>query len=136
MQMGVVGHRGAPSVQPREKYDMSPQMLGIGRNGTQCLAGRPEQDVVDDVLILKSNRCDWLRHSEDHMEILGVEKLGSTIIQPLGASQRLAFWAVAITARIITDALGVTAITVLDVATKRRGSTQLNGAHDATLCSA
>jgi hypothetical protein len=70
------------------------------------------------------------------MEILGVEKLGSTIIQPLGASQRLTFWAVAITARIITDALVVTAITVLDVAAKRRGSTQLNGAHDATLCSA
>jgi hypothetical protein len=39
-----------------------------------------------------------LRHSEDHMEILGVEKLGSTIIQPLGASQRMAFWAVAISA--------------------------------------
>jgi hypothetical protein len=39
-------------------------------------------------------------------------------------------------ARIITDALVVTAITVLDVAAKRRGSTQLNGAHDATLCSA
>jgi NADH:ubiquinone oxidoreductase subunit E len=67
---------------------------------------------------------------------LGVEKLGSTIIQPLGASQRLALWAVAITARIITDALEVTAIAVLDVATKCRSSTQLNGAHDATLCSA
>jgi hypothetical protein len=111
-------------------------MLGIGRNGAQCLAGRPEQNVVDDVLILKGNGCDWLWHSEDHMEILGVEKLGSTIIQPLGASQRLTFWAVAITARIITDALVVTAITVLDVAAKRGGSTQLNGAHDATLCSA
>src|ERR1700730_7506184 len=136
MQMGMVGHRGAPRVQHREESDLRPQMLGIGRNGTQCLAGRPEQDVVDDVLILKSNRCDWLRHSEDHMEILGVEKLGSTIIQPLGASQRFAFWAVAITARIITDALVVTAITVLDVAAKRCGATELNGAHDATLCSA
>jgi hypothetical protein len=70
------------------------------------------------------------------MKILGVEKLRSTIIQPFGASQRLAFWAVAISARIITDALVVTAITVLDMAAKRRGSTQLNGAHDATLCSA
>jgi hypothetical protein len=48
----------------------------------------------------------------------------------------LTFWAVAITARVITDALVVTAITVLDVAAERRGSTQLNGAHDATLCSA
>jgi NADH:ubiquinone oxidoreductase subunit E len=70
------------------------------------------------------------------MEILGVEKLRSTIIQPLGASQRLTFWAVPISARVITDALVVTPITVLDVSTKRRGSTQLNGAHDATLCRA
>src|ERR1700682_4121714 len=106
----------SPCVEHREESDLRPQMLGIGRNGAQCLAGRPEQNVVDDVLILKGNGCDWLRHSEDHMEILGVEKLGSTIIQPLGASQRLTFWAVAISARIITDALVVTAITVLDVA--------------------
>src|ERR1700730_16805320 len=130
MQMGVVEKSLSPCVEHREESDLRPQMLGIGRNGAQCLAGRPKQNVVDDVLILKGNGCDWLRHSEDHMEILGVEKLGSTIIQPLGASQRLAFWAVAISARIITDALVVTAITVLDVAAKRRGSTQLNGAHD------
>ena len=88
----------SPCVEHREESDLRPQMLGIGCNGAQCLAGRPEQNIVDDVLILKGNRCDWLRHSEDHMEILGVEKLGSTIIQPLGASQRLAFWAVAISA--------------------------------------
>lgn len=136
MQMGVVEKSLSPCVEYREESDLGPQMLGIGRNRAQCLAGCPEQNVVDDDLILKRNGCDWLRHSEDHMEILGVEKLGSTIIQPLGASQRLTFWAVAITARIITDALVVTAITVLDVAAKRRGSTQLNGAHDATLCSA
>ena len=129
--------RACPHVWSTAKEsDLRPQMLGIGRNGAQCLAGRPEQNVVDDVLILKGNGCDWLRHREDHMEILGVEKLGSTIIQPLGASQRLAFWTVAISARIITDALVVTAVTLLDVSTKRRGSTQLNGAHDATLCSA
>jgi hypothetical protein len=136
MQMGVVQKSLSPCVEHREESDLRTQMLGIGCNGAQCLAGSPEQNVVDDVLILKGNGCDWLRHSEDHMEILGVEELGSTIIQPLSASQRLAFWAVAITARIITDALVVTAITVLDVATKCRSSTQLNGAHDATLCSA
>jgi hypothetical protein len=71
-------------VEHREESDLRPQMLGIGRNGAQCLAGRPEQNVVDDILILKGNGCDWLRHCEDHMEILSVEKLGSTIIQPLG----------------------------------------------------
>jgi hypothetical protein len=90
------GRNLSPCVEHREESDLRPQMLGIGRNGAQCLAGRPEQNVVDDILILKGNGCDWLRHREDHMEILSIEKLGSTIIQPLGASQRLAFWAVAI----------------------------------------
>jgi hypothetical protein len=73
-------------------------MLGVGRNGAQRLCGSAEQNAVDDLLILKGNSRDRLRHSEDHMEILGIEQLGSTIIQPLGASQRLAFWTVAITA--------------------------------------
>src|SRR6202790_3585798 len=98
MQMGVVEKSLSPRVEHREESDLRTQMLGIGRNGAQCLAGRPEQNVVDDVLILKGNGCDWLRHSEVHMKVLGVEMLGSTIIQPLGASQRLTFWAVAISA--------------------------------------
>jgi hypothetical protein len=134
--MGVVEKSLSPSVEHREESDLRPEMLRIGCNRAQRLAGRPEQNVVDDVFILQGNGCDWLWQSEDQMEVLGVEKLGLTIIQPLGASQRLTFWAVPISARIITDALVVTAITVFDVATKRRGSTQLNGAHDATLCSA
>ena len=70
------------------------------------------------------------------MEILGVEQLGSTVIQPLGASQRLAFWTVAITATIVADALVVTVIAALDMTTKCRSSTQFDRAHDATLCNA
>jgi hypothetical protein len=94
----VVEKSLSPGVEHREESDLRAQMLGVSRNGSQCLADIPEQNVVDDVLNLKDNGCDWLRHGEDHMEILGVEQLGSTIIQTLGASQRLAFWAVAITA--------------------------------------
>src|ERR1017187_3488292 len=64
MQMGVVEKSLSPCVEYREESDLRPQMLGIGRNGAQCLAGRPEQNVVDDVLILKGNGCDWLRHGD------------------------------------------------------------------------
>src|SRR5258708_12234229 len=103
--MGMVDKSLSPCVEHGEESDLRPQMLGIGRNGAQCLAGRPEQDVVDDVLILKGNGCDWLRHSEDHMEILGVEKLGSPIIHPLDPPHRLAFSAAPISPRIITHAL-------------------------------
>ena len=87
MQMGMVEKSLSPGMEHREESDLRAQMLGIGRNGAQRLADGPEQNVVDDVLILQSNGRDWLRQSEDHMKILGVEKLRSTIIQPLGASQ-------------------------------------------------
>src|SRR5260370_23915408 len=109
-------------------------MLGVSRNGAQRLAGGPEQNVVDDLLVLKSNGRDGPRYGEDHMKILGVEKLGSTVFQPLGASQRLAFWAVAITTTVVADALVVTAIAALNMTTKCRSSPQFDRAHDATLC--
>ena len=70
------------------------------------------------------------------MKILGVEKLGSTVLQPLGARQRLAFWAVAITAAVVADTLVVTAIAALNMTTKCRSSTEFDRAHDATLCGA
>jgi uncharacterized membrane protein YhaH (DUF805 family) len=70
------------------------------------------------------------------MKILGVEKLGSAVFQPLGASQRLAFWTVAITTAIVANALVVTAIAVLDMTTECCSSTQFDRAHDATLCCA
>ena len=61
MQMGVVEKSLTPCVEHREESDLRPQMLGIGRDGAQCLAGRPEQDVVDDLLVLKGNGCNGLR---------------------------------------------------------------------------
>ena len=109
---------------------MIQQLLG------QTLTGSPEQNVVDDLLVLKGNSGDGLRYSKDHMKIWGVKKLGLAVFQPLGARHRLAFWAVAITAAVVEDALVVTAITALDVTTKCCGSTQFDRAHDAPLCNA
>jgi len=48
----------------------------------------------------------------------------------------LAFWAVAISTAVVTDALVVTAIAALDMTTKCRRSAQFDRAHDATLRSA
>jgi hypothetical protein len=36
---------------------------------------------------LKGNGGDGLRQGEDHVKIWGVEKLGLTVFQPLGARQ-------------------------------------------------
>ncbi len=125
-----------PRVEHRKESDLRAQVLGVGRDGAQCLARRSKQSVVDARFVLKCDGRNRLRYGEDHMEVLSVEKFGSTVLQPLSASQRLAFWAVAITARVVTDAPVITAIAVLDMTTKCRGATQLDCAHDATLCGA
>lgn len=85
MQMRMEGKRLAPGVKHCEESDLCAQMLGISRDGTQRLAGSPEQNVVDDLLVLQGNGGDGLRYSEDNVKILGVEKLGLTVFQPLGA---------------------------------------------------
>ena len=77
--------RLAPGVEHCEESDLCAQMLGISRDGAQRLAGSPEQNVVDDLLVLQGNGGKRLRYSEDHMKILGVEKFGLTVFQPLGA---------------------------------------------------
>jgi hypothetical protein len=111
-------------------------LLGVSRNGAQCLGGSPEQNVVDALLVLEGKGGDGLRYSEDDVKILGIEKLGSTVFQPLGARQRLAFWAVAVSTTVVADALVVTAIAALDMTTKCCRAAQFDRVHDATLCSA
>ena len=115
-----------------------PQVWSTAKNpiGAQRLGGGPEQNIVDGLLVLQGNGGDGLRYGEDHVKILGVEKLGSAVFQPLGANQTLALWAVPVATAVVADALVVTAIAVLDVSPKRCSSTQLDGAYGATLCSA
>jgi len=74
MQMRMVKKSLTPSMKHREESDLRAQMLGVSCDGAQRLAGGPEQNAVDDLLVLKGNSCNGLRYGEDHMKILGVEK--------------------------------------------------------------
>jgi hypothetical protein len=86
MQMRMMTKSLAPSMEHREPSDLRAQMLGVSRNRAQRLGGGPEQNVVEDLLVLQGNGSNGLRYREDDMKILGVEKLGSAVFQPLGAS--------------------------------------------------
>jgi hypothetical protein len=67
------------------------------------------------------------------MKIRNVEQLGLAVLNPSRASQRLAFWAMAIRAGVIAVALMVALITAFEVAAQRCRSAHLNGSHDAPL---
>ena len=119
-----------------KESDLGAQMLGVSRDGAQRLSGSPEQNIVDYLLVLQGNDGNGLWYGEDDVKILSVEELGSTVLEPLGPSQRLTLWAVAIATAVVANPLVATAIAALEMTTKRRSSTQFDRAHDATLCRA
>ena len=79
-----------------EKADLGAQVFGISADDEQGLRRGPEQDAVELSLVLIGNSCNLFWYSEDHVEVLGVQKLGLAILEPLSPGERLAFWAVAI----------------------------------------
>ena len=68
-------------------------MLGIGRDGFQGLGCGPEEDAVDSLLVLESDRGNFFRHGEDDMKVRNVKKFGLAVLNPLGSGQGLTFWA-------------------------------------------
>ncbi len=55
------------------------------------------------------------------------------LLDPLGASQRLTFWAVAIAAGAVTDTLVAALIALFEVPAEGRGPAHLDRSHDAPL---
>ena len=85
MQVGMVEQVLAPGVQDGEKADLSAQVLGVGGDGLQRLAGHLEQQVVEQALVLVGDGGDGLGQGEHDVEILTVEQIGLAVFEPLGA---------------------------------------------------
>jgi hypothetical protein len=125
----------SPAMQHGEEPDLAPQMLGIGRNGTQRLRAGPEQDVIDRGLVLERDGGDRLRHGEHHVEVRHLEQFRLAVRQPLGASQALALRAVSVAARVVGDALMAAVLAALDMTAERCGATVFDRHHRAAPCS-
>ena len=123
----------SPSVQHRGHADRGPEMLGIGGDRLQRLGRRPEQDVVDDRLVLQRNAGDGLGHGEHDMEVGHREQFSLAIGDPLRAGQALAFWAVPVAAGIVGDAGLAAILTAFDMAAERRRPAGLDRRHDSAL---
>ena len=96
-----------------EEANLSAQMLGIGGDGAQGLSGGPEQNAVDPFLVLVSDRGNLFRQRKDHMEVLGIQKFRAAFLEPFRSGERLTFWTVSISARVISIALMATPVTPL-----------------------
>ena len=98
----------SPAVQDGKEADLGAEVFGVRRDGFQSLGGGPEENAVDSLLVLESDRGNLFRHGEDDMKVRDLKKFGLAILKPLSAGKGLTFWAMAIPAR-----NGVNSITCL-----------------------
>lgn len=120
----------APGVQNGKETDLGE---GVGGDRPHRLRGGAEEQAVEERLVLIGNGGNGLRQCEDDVKVLGVEKLGATILQPLCTGQRLAAGAMPVAAAVEGDAPVAALIACFDVPAERGGPAQFDRRHDAVL---
>ena len=133
MQMGIVHQGLPPRMQDGKEPDLGAQMGRVGRDRPERIGGGAEQDAIDDGFVLQRDRGDRVGHGEHHVEVVTVENLRLALFDPRGARQRLAGRAMSIATTVVPDACMPTAVTLLDMAAQRGGSTAFDRRHDAPL---
>ena len=80
-------------MQDTEETYVRPQMGGVSGDRSEGLGCRAEEDVVDLCFILVGDSGNLLGNGKNDVEVFGVEEFCLTILQPLGACERLTCWA-------------------------------------------
>ena len=60
-----------PGVEHAEEADLGAQMAGIARDFQQGFGAGAEQQIVDNLLVLQSQRGQTTRKGEDHVHVAG-----------------------------------------------------------------
>jgi hypothetical protein len=69
MDMGMMFQLPIPTVEHPEEADFGAQMAGIAGDFEQGLGASPEQEIVDELLVLQGQRGESTRKGEDHMDV-------------------------------------------------------------------
>jgi hypothetical protein len=77
--MGVVPQILTPRVQHTEKANRGAQMLFVRRDLEQGGRTRAEQQIVDDLLVVKGEPGEFVREREHHMAVADRQELRATL---------------------------------------------------------
>ena len=97
MQMQIL----TPGVKHCQEADGGTQQPRVCCGFQQSSGGGVKEDVVNRFGILQRQPANLLRQCEHHVEIRDRQQFRLPLRKPAGASRGLAFWAVAITTRVI-----------------------------------
>src|SRR5215467_4034186 len=105
MHVGMMQQVLSPGVQDAEEANRSTQMLRIGGDLQQGIRAGLEQKSVDFFFVLQSEWGQFMRESENHMEITDWQDFRLPSGDPAVACGGLTLRAVPVSARVIGDGL-------------------------------
>jgi hypothetical protein len=121
----------SPRVQDRDKPDLSSQVLWVRGKLGQSLGDGLEQDAVEDFLIPEDKGVQKIGDGEDNVEVQYWKQVLFPRLDPLLFLQKLALWAMPVSAGIVRDHLFAAVIALIHVAALIGGAAGFNRPHGA-----
>src|ERR1700694_202873 len=115
MHVGMDLQSLSPGVQDGQEAQFGSQTFGIGGHFQKSLCYGPEQNPIDDLRILQSQRRQFVWQSEHHMAIGNGQNFLRPLGKPLVARPAVALWAMPVTARTVFNHLMGAVIALLYV---------------------
>src|SRR5450432_1177613 len=116
-----------------EESDFGAEMFGIAGNALKSGGAGLKHQVVDDLLVLKGEAVQLRRDGEDDVEVRNRQQFGLAPLQPFRPCQILTFWAVAVAAGVVANALMLAVAALFFVPAQGRGAAAFDGSHQAVL---
>src|SRR6516162_1471317 len=131
VDMGMKLEFLVPGMEHTEEADVGSQMGGITRDFQQGFGAGPEQQTVDEFPVLKGQRSQLRRQSENDMDVGRGQQFTATRLDPAFTRTGLTLGAVPITAAVVGDGGTMSAAgALIDMATEGSGATARDGQQD------
>ena len=136
VDMGMVGHRRAPCVEHGGDADARAEMLRIGGDRQHRLRCRPEQQVIDQRLVVEGDVGDLGGQREHDVEVADRQQVGLALGEPCTRGRALALRAVPVAAAVVGDPPLAAVLAGLDVTAQCSGAAVFDRRHHLELLQA
>jgi hypothetical protein len=133
MDMRMMLQLLVPGVEDTKEANLSAQVPGMASDFQQGLGAGAEQQIVENLLVLQSQRRQKMRKGEDHVHVGGGQEFLSASLQPTVAGLGLTLGAVPISARVVRDGAIPAAGTRIAMPAERGGAATLDGRQDLAM---